>query len=194
MAGLLELDRQRHQEAGYAGTRSLVTFLVMRAKTVMVVLFLAGLAATVYMYNHVPTAFVPHEDQGYFLCIVQTPPGASLSYTADVADKASKIILQNKDVFGTFSVMGFSLSGGSSPNAGLIFAPLKPIDDRTKLGKGHTAARYRGRMSRRSCSGCRAGLWLRSSRRRFRVSARWAGSSSCCRTQGGIRLATSTAW
>jgi HAE1 family hydrophobic/amphiphilic exporter-1 len=118
---------------------SVVTFLVMRAKTVVFILFAAGLAATAYMYNHVPTAFVPSEDQGYFLCIVQTPPGASLSYTADVADKASAIIRQNKDVFGTFSVMGFSLSGGSSPNSGIIFAPLKPIDDRVKLGKGHSA-------------------------------------------------------
>ncbi len=121
----------------YAGA---ITFLVRRMKTVMVVLFLAGLAATAYIYQAVPTAFVPDEDQGYFLCIVQTPPGASLAYTTDVADKASKIILQDKDVYGTFSVMGFSLSGGSTPNAGLIFAPLKPIDDRTKLGPGHTQA------------------------------------------------------
>jgi HAE1 family hydrophobic/amphiphilic exporter-1 len=118
---------------------SVVTFLVMRFKTVVFLLFVGGLAATVWIYNTVPTAFVPSEDQGYFLCIVQTPPGASLSYTADVADKASKIILQNPDVFGTFSVMGFSLSGGSSPNSGLLFAPLKPIDERTKLGKGHSA-------------------------------------------------------
>ncbi len=117
-----------------------VTLLVMRLKTVMVLLFVAGLAATVYMYQTVPTAFVPSEDQGYFLCIVKTPPGASLSYTVDVADKASQVILRNKDVFGTFSVMGFSLSGGSTPNSGLIFAPLKPIDERTKEGKGHSQA------------------------------------------------------
>jgi HAE1 family hydrophobic/amphiphilic exporter-1 len=116
-----------------------VTFLVMRMKTMVFALFAVGLAATYWIYNAVPTAFVPSEDQGYFLCIVQTPPGASLSYTADVADKASAIIRQNKDVYGTFAVMGFSLSGGSSPNAGLIFAPLVPIDDRTKLGKGHSA-------------------------------------------------------
>ena len=55
-----------------------VTFFVNRMKTVMVLLFVAGLAAAAYMYQHVPTAFVPSEDQGYFLCIVQTPPGASL--------------------------------------------------------------------------------------------------------------------
>ena len=118
---------------------SVVTFLVMRFKTVVFVLFLAGLGGTYYIYNAVPTAFVPSEDQGYFLCIVQTPPGASLSYTADVASKASAIIQQNKDVLATFSVMGFSLTGGSSPNAGIIFAPLNPIDDRVKLGKGHSA-------------------------------------------------------
>lgn len=103
------------------------------------VLFIAGLSATVYMYNHVPTAFVPVEDQGYFMIIVQTPPGASLSYTTDFADLGAKKVAQDPDVFGTFSVMGFSLAGGSSPNSGLIFAPLKPVDERTKKGAGHTA-------------------------------------------------------
>ena len=51
----------------------------------------------------------------------------------------SALVRKNDGVFGTFSVMGFSLSGGSSPNAGLIFAPLKPIDDRTKMGPNYTA-------------------------------------------------------
>jgi HAE1 family hydrophobic/amphiphilic exporter-1 len=103
------------------------------------VLFIAGLGATVYMYNHVPTAFVPVEDQGYFLILVQAPPGASLSYTTDLADRGTKLVQQDPDVFGTFSVMGFSLSGGSSPNSGLIFAPLLPVDDRTRKGRGHSA-------------------------------------------------------
>ena len=136
--GLLGLiDRGIKQLGRWYAT--VVTFLVMRLKTVMVLLFAVALAATAYIYQRVPTAFVPSEDQGYILCIVQTPAGASLAYTADVADQASKILLQNKDVFGTFSVMGFSLSGGSSPNSGIIFAPLKPIDERTKLGAGHSA-------------------------------------------------------
>ena len=112
---------------------------VVRMRTVMLLLFVAGLAGTVYMYNHVPTAFVPSEDQNYFINIVQTPPGASLAYTTEVADRAAAIIQQDDDVFGTFSVMGFSLTGGSSPNAGVIFAPLKPIDERRKKGAGHSA-------------------------------------------------------
>ncbi len=115
-----------------------VTFVV-RIRYVMLLIFFAGLAATVFMYNHVPTAFIPQEDQSYFLIIVQTPPGASLSYTSAFADKVSATVRQNDGVFGTFSVMGFSLAGGSSPNSGLIFAPLKPINDRTKMGAQFTA-------------------------------------------------------
>ncbi len=115
-----------------------VTFVV-RVRYAMLAFFVAALAATAFMYVHVPTAFIPQEDQSYFLIIVQTPPGASLSYTSEFADRAAALVRQNDGVFGTFSVMGFSLAGGSSPNSGLIFAPLKPIDDRSKLGANYTA-------------------------------------------------------
>jgi HAE1 family hydrophobic/amphiphilic exporter-1 len=115
-----------------------VTFVV-RIRYVMLLFFAAALAATAYMYNAVPTAFIPQEDQSYFLIIVQTPPGASLSYTSEFADRVSTLVRKNDGVFGTFSVMGFSLSGGSSPNSGLIFAPLKPINERTKMGDKFTA-------------------------------------------------------
>ena len=120
---------------------------VVTVRYAVLVLFIAGLAATGYMYVHVPTAFVPAEDQGYFLIIIQTPPGASLSYTAEFADRVATQVRGEKDVFGTFSVMGFSLAGGSSPNSGLIFAPLNPIDGRTKLGKGHDAHSIVGRVA-----------------------------------------------
>jgi hydrophobic/amphiphilic exporter-1 (mainly G- bacteria), HAE1 family len=121
--------------AGYA----YLVCRVVNLRYVFLLLFLGGLGATVYMYTHVPTAFVPVEDQGYFLILVQTPPGASLSYTTEFADRGAALVREDHDVFGTFSVMGFSLVGGSSPNSGLIFAPLRPVDDRTKLGKGHDA-------------------------------------------------------
>ena len=85
---------------------------VVKWRYAFLVLFVAGLGATVYMYNHVPTAFVPVEDQGYFMILVQTPPGASLSYTTDFADqRRARSCSRIPDVFGTFSVMGFSLVG-----------------------------------------------------------------------------------
>ncbi|HLH09715.1 MAG TPA: multidrug efflux RND transporter permease subunit [Terriglobales bacterium] len=118
---------------------------VLKIRYVMIVFFLAGLAATAYMYRHVPTGFVPQEDQNYFIVVVQAPPGASLSYTTNVARKAEEILRADPDVFGTFAVPGFSLSGGSASNYGLIFAPLKPIDERR--GKGHSAAEIVARVS-----------------------------------------------
>jgi HAE1 family hydrophobic/amphiphilic exporter-1 len=113
---------------------------VLRLRYVVLLLFIGGLYATVYLYQHTPTAFLPTEDQNYLICIVQTPPGASLTYTSDVAQKAVDIIRKDDDVYGTFAVMGFSLSGGSSSNYGLIFVPLKSVDLRKKRGPGHSAA------------------------------------------------------
>jgi HAE1 family hydrophobic/amphiphilic exporter-1 len=118
---------------------------VLRYRYAIIVLFLVGLALTGYMYLHVPTGFVPQEDQNYFIVVVQSPPGASLSYTTDIARKAEQILRADPDVFGTFAVPGFSLSGGSSPNYGLVFAPLKPIDERK--GKGHSAREIVARVS-----------------------------------------------
>ena len=134
--GLLGLiDRAIHKTTLLYGT---MIRQVLRLRYVVLVLFICGLAGTVYLYTHVPTAFLPTEDQNYLMCIVQTPPGASLTYTSDVADKAVNIIRQNKDVYGTFAIMGFSQSGGSSSNFGLIFVPLISVDQRK--GKGHSAA------------------------------------------------------
>ena len=118
---------------------------VLNYRYAMVVLFFAGLGATAYMYVHVPTGFVPQEDQNYFIVVVQAPQGASLSYTTDIAKQAEQILRADPDVFGTFAVPGFSLSGGSSSNYGLVFAPLKPIDDRK--GKGHAASDIVARVS-----------------------------------------------
>jgi HAE1 family hydrophobic/amphiphilic exporter-1 len=116
-----------------------ITHHVLRLRYLALLVFIAGLAATVYLYTHVPTAFVPDEDQNYLMCIVQAPSGASLSYTSNLASRAVNIIDQDKDVYGTFAIMGFSLSGGSASNSGLIFVPLKAVEDRTKEGPGHTA-------------------------------------------------------
>ena len=111
---------------------------VLAYRYVMIVLFLVGLGATGYMYQHVPTGLVPQEDQNYFIVVVQAPPGASLSYTTNVSKQAEQILRADPDIFGTFAIPGFSLSGGSSSNYGLIFAPLKPIAERA--GKGHAAS------------------------------------------------------
>ena len=92
-----------------------------------------------------PLGLCLQEDQNYFIVVVQAPQGASLSYTTNVAKQAEQILRADPDVFGTFAVPGFSLTGGSSSNYGLIFAPLKPIDERK--GKGHAASEIVARIA-----------------------------------------------
>jgi hydrophobic/amphiphilic exporter-1 (mainly G- bacteria), HAE1 family len=130
---------------GMGSAYAKVVHVVLKLRYVMVVLFIAGLAAAGYMYLHVPTALVPDEDQNYFIVVVQAPPGASLSYTTDIAKQVEKVLLADQDVFGTFAIPGFSLSGGSSSNYGLVFAPLKPMSERE--GKGHAASEIVARVA-----------------------------------------------
>ena len=137
--------RQWNDSGSLANAYGKAICKVLNFRYAMIALFFIGLAATGYMYVHVPTGFVPQEDQNYFIVVVQAPPGASLSYTTNIAREAEQILRADPDVFGTFAVPGFSLSGGSSSNYGLVFAPLKPIDDRK--GKGHAASDIVARVS-----------------------------------------------
>ncbi len=107
----------------------------LRLRYVLLVLFFAGLGATVWTYSRVPTGFIPQEDQSFLMVIVQAPPGSSLAYTGALADRAQAIIAQNPDIAGAFSVTGFSLSGGSA-NQGMMFISTTPSDQRR--GKGHS--------------------------------------------------------
>jgi hydrophobic/amphiphilic exporter-1 (mainly G- bacteria), HAE1 family len=120
-----------------AGTYARIIHVALQLRYVLLALFFVGLGATAWIYRHVPTGFIPQEDEGYFMVIVQAPPGSSLAYTTALADRGAAIIGQNPDVFGLFSMMGFSFSGGSS-NAGVMFVQMRPANERR--GKGHTTA------------------------------------------------------
>ncbi len=102
---------------------------VLGLRAAMIVLFVGGLLATWGVYRVVPSAFVPDEDEGYFMVLVQAPAGASLEYSTNIAKKAEEIITKDPDVLAAFSVMGFSFSG-AAPNNGMIFAPLKEYAQR----------------------------------------------------------------
>ncbi len=95
----------------------------------VLLLFAAGLFATWQVFRMVPSSFVPQEDEGYLMCIVQAPAGASLEYTTEIAKKAEAIIYADKDVEAAFAVMGFSFAG-AAPNNGMIFIRLKGYEER----------------------------------------------------------------
>ncbi|MBD2021355.1 efflux RND transporter permease subunit [Leptolyngbya sp. FACHB-36] len=101
-----------------------------RRRGLILALFSAALVLTYWVYTIVPTSFIPDEDQGYFITIVQGPEGVSLDYTEKVLEKAEAILKEQPEVMNIFAVGGFSF-GGATPNNGLIFATLKPWQERT---------------------------------------------------------------
>jgi HAE1 family hydrophobic/amphiphilic exporter-1 len=151
----LLLERESHHKGRFfsffekviaAGTRVYVAGLrlAVAARWMVVLVFVGALGLTYWVYRTVPQAFIPEEDAGYFLVQVQAPAGASLEYTGNVARQAEKIILSDPDVLALFSVMGFSFSG-AAPNQGLMFARLKPFDERP--GAEHGVQAVLGRIS-----------------------------------------------
>ena len=109
---------------------------VLRIRWIMLLLFFVGLFGAYWEYTHVPTAFVPEEDQGFMLILVQAPQGASLAYTTHIEAEVSALLNQDKDVAGAFAVGGFSFSG-NAPNFGMMFCALAPYEQRK--GPEHAA-------------------------------------------------------
>ncbi|MGA8762511.1 MAG: efflux RND transporter permease subunit, partial [Candidatus Sulfotelmatobacter sp.] len=117
------------------GYRALLGYL-LKYKLAMMVLFFAGLGLTYFVFTRVPTGFVPDEDQGYFIIVMQAPSGASLEYTKAIGKQIAHMLSDVSEAEGTFSIAGFGFSG-SAPNQGLIFVPLRPYSQRK--GRQHTA-------------------------------------------------------
>ena len=82
-----------------------------------------------FLFTRLPGSFVPEEDQGYSIGIVQLPPGAALNRTMDVMSQMSAVIGSHEAVLDVFQVGGFSFIG-QGENAGIMFIHLKPWEDR----------------------------------------------------------------
>lgn len=84
------------------------------------------IAALMFGFNKLPTGFLPNEDQGVVIMMVELPPGSTLGQTQEVLTKASNYfrLTEEKSVSEVFTVAGFSLSGRGQ-NMGLGFVKLK---------------------------------------------------------------------
>jgi multidrug efflux pump len=83
-------------------------------------------AAMVYFFMHLPTSFLPDEDQGFIICQVQLPAGATQERTIQVIRQLEQHFLEkeSKTVQGVITVAGFSFAGRGQ-NMGLAFVRLK---------------------------------------------------------------------
>lgn len=93
------------------------------------VVYAVILAATGWLFARLPGGFLPSEDQGYFLSIIQLPAGATRERTLEVLDTVEKHYLAQKEVAHVIGVAGFSFFGRGQ-NAAIAFIRLKSWDER----------------------------------------------------------------
>ena len=99
--------------------------------------FIVALGLTALLFITTPSGFIPQEDQGWFLSIVQAPEGTSLASERRSAIKAENIIRNTPGVQDVFDVGGFSFTG-AAPNRGIMFVLMSPWSDRERAGWDET--------------------------------------------------------
>ncbi|HIC5959414.1 TPA: efflux RND transporter permease subunit [Salmonella enterica subsp. enterica serovar Infantis] len=95
---------------------------------IIYLLIVVGMAV---LFLRLPTSFLPEEDQGVFLTMIQLPSGATQERTQKVLDQVTHYYLINEkaNVESVFTVNGFSFSG-QGQNSGMAFVSLKPWEER----------------------------------------------------------------
>ena len=95
-------------------------------------------ALAVILFIKWPSTFIPEEDDGYFLAVVQLPPASSLERTETVGREINEILNSYPEVKNYIGISGFSvMGGGEQSNSETYFVILKNWDERK--GKEHTA-------------------------------------------------------
>jgi len=115
--------------SGYVGT---IGYLLKRPLRVLVV-FVLVIAGCAWLFTRLPSSFLPQEDQGVLLTIIQTPNGATTTRTDEVVKKVEAYFQEKEkdNVDAVFGVLGFSFSGSGQNNA-IVFTKLKDFAERTK--------------------------------------------------------------
>lgn len=116
----------------------IVNWLLIRPGIALVT-YIILTAFAVILFMRWPSTFVPSEDEGYFIAVVQLPPASSLERTQAVGQQINRILDSYPEVENYIGISGFSImGGGEQPNAGTYFVVLKNWKERK--GKQHTAA------------------------------------------------------
>ncbi len=110
--------------------RSGVGYILKRTGRFALV-YLAVIGGTAFLFTKLPTSFIPEEDQGVFLTMVQLPAGATLERTQEVLDRVRDHYLTKEEanVKSAFTVAGFSFAG-QGQNIGMVFAQLRDWSER----------------------------------------------------------------
>jgi multidrug efflux pump len=119
---------------------------IVKKTTRYLLVYAAIFVAMGWLFSKLPGSFLPAEDQGYFINVVQLPPGATQERTLDVLSKVEKFYLDQKEVEHVIGVAGFSFVGRGQ-NVGIVFVTLKPWDERKAEGSSSVALVRKANMA-----------------------------------------------
>ncbi|OIP11081.1 MAG: multidrug efflux RND transporter permease subunit [Betaproteobacteria bacterium CG2_30_68_42] len=108
--------------------------------------YAAIIAATGWLFSRLPGSFLPEEDQGYFISMVQLPSGATQERTLEVLSRVEQYYLKQPEVAHVIGVAGFSFFGRGQ-NAALTFVRLKDWDERKAPDNSATSVIRRANMA-----------------------------------------------
>lgn len=108
--------------------------------------YAAIVAATGWLFVKLPGSFLPEEDQGYFINVVQLPPGATRERTLEVLSTVEQHYLAQKEVQHVIGVAGFSFFGRGQ-SAAIAFVRLKSWDERPDKDSSASALVKRANMA-----------------------------------------------
>jgi len=113
---------------GYANSVKVLS----KAWVPVMLVFVGLIALTGFLFKEVPTGFVPEEDQGYVLLIVQLPDAATIERTVAVMGQVSEMALKAPGVDNVQEIQGYNVIDAlKQSNAGVAFVVLKPWEERT---------------------------------------------------------------
>ena len=113
---------------------------LIHRSAIMLLIYGGLVGLTVWRLSATPAGFIPDQDQGFLIGVVQLPPGASLDRTADTMNRVRDIAARNGAVTDTASFAGLDGSTFSpASNSGVMFLRLSPQQDRRGHDQGAAA-------------------------------------------------------
>lgn len=117
-----------------------LTGRLLRMVSVVLIVYAGLVGLTWQQFEAAPKGFIPAQDQGYLITVIQLPAGASLARTDEVVQLATKLILDHPATLHTAGFAGFDgATFTNAPNAGAIFFTMKSYEER--LANGWTTQR-----------------------------------------------------
>ena len=110
--------------------QSVLAKIVNKRALTFLIIFLFSVGAY-FMNNSLPSGFIPNEDQGMIYAIIQTPAGASLERTNQVANRLQTLAKDIDGIASVSSIAGYEiLTEGTSANSGTCLINLKDWNER----------------------------------------------------------------